>query len=285
MPPGSFETLSEYTRGYPPRRDGRHASKAHRGDVRGDSAAGLVRRRARDVVPFPDARLRVRLRPGAVGARLRPERLPHARPSRPRGRDGVLVLAAAAPAACRAARSARIRPRSSAGGGSSRSTRSSRGRTTTRALEPMEPGARVSLRRDLSMTCFEADHRVPTLAYVASEERHRLLPEYESRTREEIKVLAAEGKDVAGTRRDSARRVLGRHERRDPRSRSARVLPREGPPPRVLVRRGAGPPPRRSVQAHPPRRDRRARGPLRERGRRPDAPDAADAARRDPARS
>ncbi len=65
-------------------------------------------------------------------------------------------------------------------------------------LEPMEPLSRVSLRRDLSMTCFEADHRVPTLAYVASEERHRLLPEYESRTREEIKDLAAEGKAVAG---------------------------------------------------------------------------------------
>ena len=61
----------------------------------------------------------------------------------------------------------------------------------------MEPGSRVSLRRDLSMTCFPADHRVPTLAFVASEERHRLLPEYESKSREEIKALAAEGTEVA----------------------------------------------------------------------------------------
>jgi ribonuclease Z len=65
-------------------------------------------------------------------------------------------------------------------------------------VAPMAPGERVALRRDLSMTCFAADHRVPTLAFVASEERHRLLPEYESLAREEIKALAAEGKVVAG---------------------------------------------------------------------------------------
>jgi ribonuclease Z len=65
-------------------------------------------------------------------------------------------------------------------------------------VEAMAPGEGVALRRDLSMTCFAADHRVPTLAFVASEERHRLLPEFESRSREEIKVLAAEGKSVAG---------------------------------------------------------------------------------------
>ena len=56
-------------------------------------------------------------------------------------------------------------------------------------VEAMAPGSNVALRRDLSMTCFAADHRVPTLAFVASEERHRLLPEFGSKTREEIKVL------------------------------------------------------------------------------------------------
>ena len=65
-------------------------------------------------------------------------------------------------------------------------------------VEAMAPGSRVSLRRDLSMTCFPADHRVPTLAFVASEERHRLLPEFGSKTREEIKTLAADGTSVAG---------------------------------------------------------------------------------------
>ncbi len=65
-------------------------------------------------------------------------------------------------------------------------------------VEAMPSGTRVALRRDLSMACFPADHRVPTLAFVAFEERHRLLPEYEKRTREEIKSLAAEGKSVAG---------------------------------------------------------------------------------------
>jgi ribonuclease Z len=66
-------------------------------------------------------------------------------------------------------------------------------------VAPMGPGERVALRRDLSMTCFSADHRVPTLAFVASEERHRLLPEHESLTREEIKALAAGGRIVAGS--------------------------------------------------------------------------------------
>lgn len=65
-------------------------------------------------------------------------------------------------------------------------------------IEAMAPGTRVVLRRDLSMSCFQADHRVPTLAFVASEERHRLLPELESLSREEIKARAADGKPVAG---------------------------------------------------------------------------------------
>ena len=64
-------------------------------------------------------------------------------------------------------------------------------------IEAMEPGSRVSLRRDLSMTCFPADHRIPTLAFVASEERHRLLPEHETRSREEIKALATDGKTIS----------------------------------------------------------------------------------------
>ena len=65
-------------------------------------------------------------------------------------------------------------------------------------VEAMAPLSSVVLRRDLSMTCFSADHRVPTLAFVASEERHRLLPEFETRTREEIKVLASQGASVSG---------------------------------------------------------------------------------------
>jgi ribonuclease Z len=64
-------------------------------------------------------------------------------------------------------------------------------------IEGMEPGSRVFIRRDLSMACFSADHRVPTLAYVASEERRRLRPEHEALSREEIKTLAADGRDVA----------------------------------------------------------------------------------------
>jgi ribonuclease Z len=65
-------------------------------------------------------------------------------------------------------------------------------------LDAMPPGSRVALRRDLSMACFPVDHRVPTLGFVASEERHRLLPEHGALTREEIRTLAAEGRSVSG---------------------------------------------------------------------------------------
>ncbi|MEO8586946.1 MAG: MBL fold metallo-hydrolase [Acidobacteriota bacterium] len=65
-------------------------------------------------------------------------------------------------------------------------------------VEAMEPGARVSLRRDLEVEAFEADHRVPTLAFVASEIRNRLLPSLAGRSREEIRDAAARGEEVAG---------------------------------------------------------------------------------------
>ncbi|MDL2717301.1 MAG: MBL fold metallo-hydrolase [Acidobacteriota bacterium] len=65
-------------------------------------------------------------------------------------------------------------------------------------VEAMEPGARVSLRRDLEVEAFEADHRVPTLAFVASEIRNRLRPELAGHSREEIRDAAARGEAVAG---------------------------------------------------------------------------------------
>ncbi len=65
-------------------------------------------------------------------------------------------------------------------------------------IEEMEPGARVALRRDLEVEAFEADHRVPTLAFVASEIRNRLLPALAGRSRDEIRDAAARGEEVAG---------------------------------------------------------------------------------------
>lgn len=65
-------------------------------------------------------------------------------------------------------------------------------------VEAMEPGTRVSLRRDLEVEAFEADHRVPTLAFVASEIRNRLRPELAGRSSEEIRDAVARGEAVAG---------------------------------------------------------------------------------------
>ena len=65
-------------------------------------------------------------------------------------------------------------------------------------IEAMEPGTRVSLRRDLEVEAFEADHRVPTLAFVASEIRNRLRPELAGHSSEEIRDAVARGEAVAG---------------------------------------------------------------------------------------
>jgi ribonuclease Z len=62
----------------------------------------------------------------------------------------------------------------------------------------MEPGTRASLRRDLEVEAFEADHRVPTLAFVASEIRNRLRPDLAGHSSEEIREAAARGESVAG---------------------------------------------------------------------------------------
>jgi ribonuclease Z len=64
-------------------------------------------------------------------------------------------------------------------------------------VEAMEPGTRVNLRRDLEVEAFEADHRVPTLAFVASEIRNRLRPELAGRLPEDIRDAAARGEAVS----------------------------------------------------------------------------------------
>jgi ribonuclease Z len=65
-------------------------------------------------------------------------------------------------------------------------------------VEAMEPGTRVNLRRDLEVEAFEADHRVPTLAFVASEIRNRLRPELAGHPPEDIRDAAVRGEIVSG---------------------------------------------------------------------------------------
>ncbi|HSB36557.1 MAG TPA: MBL fold metallo-hydrolase [Thermoanaerobaculia bacterium] len=65
-------------------------------------------------------------------------------------------------------------------------------------VEPMAPGGTVVLRRDLSVTAFAADHRVPTLGFFASEVRRRLRPEWKDKGPDAVRAAATAGTDVAG---------------------------------------------------------------------------------------
>ncbi len=64
-------------------------------------------------------------------------------------------------------------------------------------VEALAPGRPVVLRRDLFVSAFPADHRVPALGFLASELRRRLLPSYEGLGAEEIREAASRGETVA----------------------------------------------------------------------------------------
>jgi len=65
------------------------------------------------------------------------------------------------------------------------------------SVEPMEPGSGVTLRKDLEVAAFSADHRVPTLGFVASEVRHNLRPEWRGRVEADIRSAAGAGVAVS----------------------------------------------------------------------------------------
>ena len=64
-------------------------------------------------------------------------------------------------------------------------------------VEGMEPGVPLFLRRDLFVTAFPVDHRVPTLGFLASEVKRKLLPAFEGHGSEEVREAAARGEAVA----------------------------------------------------------------------------------------
>ena len=64
------------------------------------------------------------------------------------------------------------------------------------AVEPLEPGGGVALRKDLTVTAFRAVHRVPALGFVASEVRHRLKPAWRNESQDAIRKAAVEGEPV-----------------------------------------------------------------------------------------
>jgi ribonuclease Z len=67
-------------------------------------------------------------------------------------------------------------------------------------LVAARPGDRVRLRNDLELRVLPGRHRVPTVGYLFSEVRHKLLPELEGTPGEEIAGLRARG--TAVTRRE-----------------------------------------------------------------------------------
>jgi ribonuclease Z len=64
-------------------------------------------------------------------------------------------------------------------------------------IVPAAPGDRVSLRNDLELTVLPGRHRVPTVGYLFSEVKHKLLDELAGRTGEEIAEMRRHGAAVA----------------------------------------------------------------------------------------
>lgn len=64
-------------------------------------------------------------------------------------------------------------------------------------VEAMEPGVPVFLRRNLSVTAFRVDHRVPTLGFLASELKRKLLPAFAGHEAEDVRAAATRGEAVA----------------------------------------------------------------------------------------
>ena len=63
-------------------------------------------------------------------------------------------------------------------------------------VEGLGPGESVDLRKDLSVSAFRSDHRVPTVGFVASEVRHRLVPAWQGRPEGEIRAAILGGEVV-----------------------------------------------------------------------------------------
>ncbi len=64
------------------------------------------------------------------------------------------------------------------------------------AVEGLAAGASVDLRKDLAVSAFRADHRVPAIGFVASEVRRRLVPEWQGRPEEEIRDAIRRGEEL-----------------------------------------------------------------------------------------
>ena len=71
------------------------------------------------------------------------------------------------------------------------------GVTYDATVEPMPPDEPVFLRRDLCVRSFFVDHRIPSLGFLASEVRRRLLPSFLGLGTDDVRAAAGRGERVA----------------------------------------------------------------------------------------
>ncbi len=64
-------------------------------------------------------------------------------------------------------------------------------------VEPMPPGERVLVRKDLSVTSFAVSHRVPTLGFLASEVRRKLTSAWKGRGPDAVRAAVGRGEQVS----------------------------------------------------------------------------------------
>jgi ribonuclease Z len=64
-------------------------------------------------------------------------------------------------------------------------------------LVPLEPGARVEVRRDFAVEAFATEHPVPSLGYHLLRKRRRLAPEFEGLEPDELASRRAAGAELA----------------------------------------------------------------------------------------
>jgi len=64
-------------------------------------------------------------------------------------------------------------------------------------IEAMAPGDRVGLRKDLEVSAFRVDHRIPSLGFLASETRNKLSARFHGKDEGEIRAAIARGESVS----------------------------------------------------------------------------------------
>ncbi len=63
-------------------------------------------------------------------------------------------------------------------------------------LIPVEPGMELEFKRNMSMRMFATDHRIPSVGFQVIETRHKLKPEFQNLSQQEIVSLKRDGVEI-----------------------------------------------------------------------------------------